>query len=231
MRVAIYYTPAKNNPLARAAAQWLGRSAFSADDVAKPDPAIARWVTEPQRYGFHATLRAPFHLADGVSLGDVEQMVMSLAARTENVALGQLQLGSLNGFLALTAPQVGAELVALEAQVRERCEPFRAPLNADEIARRKPERLSASQRRNLDDWGYPNVGTDFRFHMTLTNSLGPDAPTGELARRADAVFAQHLSRTHFLDALAIFVEDAPGAPFRILELYPLQRPINMAAYL
>lgn len=222
MRVAIYYTPATDDPLVRTAANWLGRDAFSDTATRLPDPQWDQWVSEPRRYGFHATLKAPFRILPGRTLDDLESALASLAGRLQPVALGKLKLSWIGRFLALTAPEAGPELSLLETEVRESLEPFRAALTDAEIARRRPETLTPSQRSNLLTWGYPHVGEDFRFHMTLSNGLNDaDARVG-LESRAQQAFSPHLASSRSLDALAIFVEDAPGAPFRVHNRLPLQ---------
>src|SRR5690554_2366146 len=69
MRYAIYYSPSQDDPLTRAATGWLGRSAFTGEG-SPPRPAgrlsaaeIAYHTAAARRYGFHATLMAPFTLA------------------------------------------------------------------------------------------------------------------------------------------------------------------------
>ncbi len=69
MRYAIYFTPERDDPLTRVAANWLGRDPFTG--AAAPAPAIGRLspaeiafhTAAARRYGFHATLKAPFRLA------------------------------------------------------------------------------------------------------------------------------------------------------------------------
>ncbi len=69
MRYAIYFTPPKDSPLTRLAASWLGRDPFTGASVPPPSvtgltPAeIAFHTAAARRYGFHATLKAPFLLA------------------------------------------------------------------------------------------------------------------------------------------------------------------------
>ena len=69
MRYAIYFTPRQDEPLARIAADWLGRDPFGAatrpvEAVADLSAAeVAFHTASARRYGFHATLKAPFRLA------------------------------------------------------------------------------------------------------------------------------------------------------------------------
>jgi len=219
MRVAIYHTPAQDDPLTRRAALWLGRDAFDGCATRAADPAIDPLVSDPARYGFHATLKAPFRLADGRSLAELDAALKAFAQEQEPVALGPLALARIGSFLALapTGPVHG--LSGLETGIRTHFEPFRAQLTEAEIARRRPDLLTASQRANLDRWGYPHVGADFRFHMTLSNALDATA-LAEAERRIRADFADLLPRPLTIDAVALFIEPDAGAPFHVHARHP-----------
>ena len=68
-RYAIYYAPSVDDPLWRFGSQCIGYDALTGADSEVPQTAaIPRqdwlaWTQEPRRYGFHGTLKAPFHLA------------------------------------------------------------------------------------------------------------------------------------------------------------------------
>ena len=62
MRYAIYFTPGETDPLTRAAERWIGRSAFSDAVPAPLDADLAFHTASARRYGFHATMKAPFRL-------------------------------------------------------------------------------------------------------------------------------------------------------------------------
>jgi hypothetical protein len=109
----------------------------------------------------------------------------------------------------------------LAASVVERFEPFRAPPEPDELARRTAAGLNAAQQRNLERWGYPYVFDEFRFHMTLTGPIAPvqrDAALGVLQERFGALLADPIE----LDALALFVQAESGADFLVHARRPLQ---------
>ncbi len=109
------------------------------------------------------------------------------------------------------------------ASVVEAFEPFRAPLSDADIARRRPERLTEAQRKNLATWGYPYVMDEFRFHMTLTTQVEAEhaSPVGaELRHRFGAYEGVPLA----IDGLALFVETARGEPFTIHRWQPLGVP-------
>ncbi|MBC8129393.1 MAG: DUF1045 domain-containing protein [Rhizobiaceae bacterium] len=223
MRAAVYFTPPPTSHLVRAAAEWLGRDAFTGDATRPPDPGIDPLVAEPARYGFHATIRAPFRIAEGEDLGSVDERLARLCASLKPVRIPAIVLAGLGPFFALVPEAPGAGLSDLEAAALEAFEPYRAPLTEAEIARRRPEGLTERQRRNLDRWGYPHVLDDFRFHMTLTGpveALKSPEVKRELARR----FAAFDGAPLVVDALALFVEAEPGAAFRVHSLHPFGSP-------
>lgn len=119
-RYAIYYTPAREHPLTVAASSWLGRDAFSADPIedARPE-ADVRLTSEPRRYGFHATLKAPFRLREGTSVKDLEQALSRFAASQSPCPIGSLRIDLLGGFFALVPASPIPTLRGFAAQTVE----------------------------------------------------------------------------------------------------------------
>jgi putative phosphonate metabolism protein len=222
MRVAIYFTPAKDDPLTLGAAEWLGRDAFDDRIVRDPDPMMDVLVSEPARYGFHATLKAPFRLADGRTLHDLDRELAAFGQRMQAFSLGRLTITRLHSFFALTIQATLPLLLEAEEAIRMAFEPFRAPLTEQEVARRNPQSLSERQQANLSRWGYPHVGQDFRFHMTLTNAIVDEDEAAQVEKRLRSQFSPVLETPVVVDALALFVEPRPGAPFRVHSRHPLQ---------
>ncbi len=233
MRYALYYTPPQDHPLVAKAEGWLGRSLFDREiapetvDGLAPD-ARAPWIASPRRYGFHATLKAPFRLAGGRDEAGLIAGLDAFAATARPAPAACLDLENLRGFLALTFADPTPELDALAGEIVRHFDGFRAPMTAEERARRQPERLDETSRRNLDSWGYPHVFDAFRFHMTLTERL--DAP--------DATRAEHALRIHFadlpakpvaVDRIALCREPAPGAPFTCIHEAPLGGALSQTA--
>jgi 2'-5' RNA ligase len=214
MRVAIYFTPPADDPLTALAAEWLGRDAFDNRAMRGRDSVVDPIVSEPARYGFHATLKAPFRLSDATSFANFVSAFTGFAHQQHSFSLGPLAIRRIGRFFALTPVTPPAALAELEKAVRTIFEPFRAPLSEADIERRKPHLLPPRQRENLQRWGYPHVGEDFRFHMTLTNSIGDDQVEGiETALKKH--FATVLDRAVQVDGLALFTEPEPGKPFHI----------------
>lgn len=226
MRYALYFTPAQDDPLTVAAARWLGRDAFSGGFIAQGDEAplspetLREATAEPRRYGFHATLKAPFELKDGVSLYELGDAFREFTAEMPRFAIPELVLGRIGAFFALVPGSECAPLQALGAECVRRFEPFRAPLSDADIARRKPEKLTPAQRDHLTRWGYPYVMEEFKFHMTLSGALEPalaDAVEPLLKDR----FAAFIGKPLTISGLALFVEPERGAPFTVHSWLPL----------
>ncbi|WP_434619988.1 DUF1045 domain-containing protein [Tabrizicola sp. M-4] len=222
-RYAVYFAP-RDGAFADAVASWLGWDPVRGVAVAHPDLAglpmpVADLTGEPRKYGFHGTIKAPFRLAAGVGFSDLQAEVSALAARLRPVVTPGLRLAALKGFVALLPEGDEADLLALGAEVVTRLDHLRAPLTEAEVAKRRPERLSARQRELLGRWGYPYVLEEFRFHLTLSGSLGPaevDAVMGVLG----PWLAPLLPRPFVIEDLCLFGEDAAGR-FHLLSRHAL----------
>ena len=203
-RFAIYFAPARDSALGLAAETWL----------AQPD--LQPISVSARRYGFHATIKAPMVLSDGMDQTALEMALTEFAGAHAPVSLGRLAPTPLEGFLALIAapqPQVITDFAATVVTAFER---FRAPLSADERARRLKAPLTARQIELTDAYGYPYVLEQFLFHMTLTDRLEP-ATLAEMRARALAWFGAALAEPIVLDRLVLFHEAEAGAPFRRLD--------------
>ena len=225
-RYAVYFMPAADTALGRAGSAWLGRDAVTNRTVPQPasvgiDPdALAARTATPRRYGFHATLKAPFRLAAEFRRNDLEAAIASLAADCPAFGLG-LQVGCLRNFVALLPREPGTDQAG---QLARGCvialDRFRAPLTPVEYARRKPENLPPRERGLLDRWGYPYVLEAFRFHITLSGRLaGPALADTRVA--AKGWFAPLLRAPVQVDAITLCHEVQPDGPFVVLRRYPL----------
>jgi putative phosphonate metabolism protein len=230
-RYALYHLPA-HAPLASFAARWLGWDPVTAEAPAPAGP-IAGLPRDPaaltqaaRKYGFHATLKAPFRLAPGQDEAGLSRACSDLADRLPPVELAQLVLTRIGGFLALTAEGDQSGLNALAAAAVADLDGFRAPLSAADIARRRPDNLTPQQRTLLLDWGYPYVMEEFRFHMTLTGDL-PPAEADQTAQVLLPLLQPLLPRPYVVDALCLMGEDAQTGRFRLLSRHPLRgRPVT-----
>lgn len=230
-RWAIYFSPPADSPWAREGARWLGRD-VDGGGIAPPRPAPGwsadAWgalTEEPRRYGWHATLRAPWRLADRYSPVDLLAALRGIADGVTAFELPTLRARRLGGFIALRPLHPCAQLDALARSCVTALQPLAAPLLPAELARYAHRNLTPRQRDQLGLWGYPYVFEDFHFHMTLTGRLDALAPSAQeaLLQEAAARFDM-LAQPLALDALSLFVEPAPGAPMRRIARVPLAAP-------
>ena len=224
-RYAVFFAPDRHSPWREFGARWLGRDEHDSALLAQPLLAgvapehFARLTQEPRRYGFHATLKAPFLLAHGIDELAVLAQLQTLARRLKPVLLGPLRAATLGSFVALVPETMPAGLQALAGACVTELDALRAPLRDEELARRRAAPLDMREAELLAQYGYPYVMERFRLHFTLT---GPATP--ELAQRVTDAVAPQLDRLNadaplWLDRLCLFVERAPTAPFhRLIDL-------------
>lgn len=222
-RYAIYYAPAPG-AFADFAACWLGWDAVAGREMPHPAlPGLSRPLADltaaPRKYGFHGTVKPPFHLAPGTDVAGLHQAAKALCAGLAPVSLPGLALHRLGGFVALTPEGDQTALAALAARVVEGLDAFRAPPTEAEIARRRPERLNPRQRRYLAQWGYPYVMDEFQFHLTLTDDIGP-ALADEVETVLSPLLPGILPRPFVVDDLCLFGQATDGR-FHLLHRYTL----------
>ena len=221
-RYAIYFAPAHGSPWWAFGAHWLGRD--EREDTPLVQPSLAQitanelldLTARPRRYGFHATLKAPFSLSGGHTSDDVIARVHTLAAKLNPVLLGPLQASCLGDFVALVPAQATDELLALAGACVIGLDDLRAPLTEADLARRGIEHLDARELALLQAYGYPYVLERFRFHFTLSAPLEP-----QTAQRVQQAVSAPVAQLNawcplVLDRLCLFVESAPGEPFKRL---------------
>lgn len=229
MRTALYFTPPRDHPLSQAAVSWLGRDAYGETatngpgfDAIGPDE-WASLTASPRRYGFHATIKAPFTLASGKSVADLDAALSAYCMETAPVMLPSLKLARLGSFFALIPGAPSPQLQAFAGDTVRAFELFRAALSEADIARREGSGLSDEQKDNLRRWGYPYVFEQFRFHMTLTGPV-PEADQPRIEALLRRHFAAFIGKNLSLDALSLFVEPQRGDDFTVYSAHALRCP-------
>lgn len=226
-RFAIYFTPPREDELCRLGAATLGYDAFGGAALPFPDPlavACPDWrelSEEPRKYGFHATLKAPFALADGREQGQLLESCRRFAETPREIVAITPVVRPISDFVALVPHDAAPGLTAFAQTCVEAFDAFRAPLTDNERARRNPAQLTPRQRANLEQWGYPFVEDDFRFHMTLAGRI-PAARRDAIVSLLHDQFAAFATRPLPIDRIAVFRQDTPAARFRIVASYPLR---------
>ena len=226
MRYAIYFTPGPEHRLTHAAGRWLGRDVFSGQIHPAPQDGLLtseehrQLTASPRHYGFHATIVAPFRLADGANSQALVQALATFSAGRVGFEIAQLEIARIGAFYALVPKRILPLLQQLADEAVKAFVPFRAPLSAAEVEKRGPSRLTPSQRAYLQRWGYPYVFEEFLFHMTLT---GPTLPQdrGRIERALHQWFDPVLDGKVVVEALALFAEERDGAPLLVQSTAPL----------
>ncbi|WP_370674182.1 DUF1045 domain-containing protein [Pleomorphomonas sp. PLEO] len=212
-RYALYYAPPIDHPLTRIALRWLGRDAFGGRVPARTlPPAWEPLVTDPRRYGFHATLKPPMRLRPEFHSWDLQSAASDFASKQPPLDIGLLKVARIGSFFALVPEEPPVALRTLADAVVAEFDRFRAPMGAEEFARRNGSNLNAVEVENLKAWGYPYVFERFRFHMSLTGPVPEELRTA-VGDHLSALFADSLLQPVMLDALTIFMEEVPQADF------------------
>jgi putative phosphonate metabolism protein len=226
-RYAIYFAPAPAGDLDRFGAELLGYDAFTGQELPFPQGAMqmaADWrelTSDPRKYGFHATLKAPFSLVEGKTEAELLAACAAFAAIPRAIPHFRPVVGSISGFIAVIPAKPPQQLLQLAADCVSEFDGFRAPLTEADRARRNPSQLTAAQREHLDRWGYPYVMEEFRFHMTLTGRLGSERREPILAMLRNR-FASTGIETLTVDRIAVFRQANASSRFQVVGQWALR---------
>lgn len=218
-RVALYYAPALDDPLWHAGASWLGRDPET--NVGVTQPAIAEATADPRLYGFHATLKPPMRLREGIAWDDVLRATDEVASRIGPFDLPPLAVTNLHGFLALRETMPSAALQALSDASVAGLDALRAPPDAAELARRRRSNLAPEHDAMLVRWGYPYVFETWFFHMTLTRRLTV-SEHALFHPLAAAHFAPALAQPRRVNDICLFTQPEAGVPFVLADRIELR---------
>jgi len=226
-RIALYYAPPASSAWWRAGCEWLGRDAETGrlietpeeSEIAALEQTVAALTGSPRRYGWHGTLVAPFHIAEGVT---PQQVVSAAREWASHIApfYSPLSAVEMGRFVALraTRPEDDESIRRVAASALYALASLRARPSAEDAERRLASGLSDRQRSLLHEWGYPYVLDEFRFHMTLSDAL-------DSASVRAAIVSLWQSRAEALGPLpvhgaALFVQPTQGAPFTLWQRLP-----------
>ena len=181
-RVAIYFLPKKNSSLENFGKNLLGRDINKKKKISltrRQKYFINRGFTyfdelkdyceQPAKYGFHATLKAPFRLKRNVKTKNFYDVISHIAAQHSRFKIKGLKIVYSKKFTFITSRKPNKLLINLENDLVKHLDTFRAELNKTEIKKRIPDSLTFKQNKYLKEWGYPFVFDQFKFHMTLMN--------------------------------------------------------------
>ena len=222
-RYAVYYSPRRDEPLAEFGRRWFG---FDTETRA-PTPDELRWpiptgfLRTPKRYGFHATLKAPFRLRAGRTEQALMEAVEGLAAEHAPLELGLLVPKALGSFLTLQQSMPNPQVDDFAFTIVRDLDLFREPLTEEEQDRIFSKGITRQQKANVFTWGYPYVGDDFIFHLTLTSILAPHEIEPWKAKALEWGM-EYLSEPVMLRDLCVFAQPSEEEPFRLIERFPLK---------
>jgi putative phosphonate metabolism protein len=221
-RYAIYFAPEVASEWWRRGCHWLGRDAATDRVIEQPEVTgvsherFRTLTDEPRKYGFHATLKAPFHLRAGLAQDALITALRRFCSARVAFLLPTLTVARLDDFVALVPTERDSRIDELAAECVRAFDAFRAPLAAHELERRRRATLSKLQQQYLQEWGYPYVLAEFRFHMTLTGSLAgaPTEETEAVVAAASAMFGELNATPMHIDAICLFEQVDVMQPFR-----------------
>jgi len=228
VRYALYFSPQKGTPLWRFGSHWLGRDSVSGMSLApfpmkgvKPD-RVREITATPRIYGFHATLKAPFHLPRKTTLDKLDEALETFVMDQKPFKVPALEMCVIDGFIALRPSGPCPELNDFAADCVRTFDPFRSPPSPEEWEKRLCADLTPRQTELLKQWGYPYVMDEYRFHMTLTDHL----PTVERETVMASLFNQTqdtLDREDWIfDTLTLMRQRASKKTFEVVKGYPFK---------
>jgi len=223
-RYAIYLIPDPQQPLFQRASKWLGWDCVKGRPLSHPaigelaNPSgldIAIVTAAPRKYGFHGTIKPPMKLADGSDRGMLEQRAARVMASQVPFRVPKLKLSRIGKFLAVVPADPSAELQNLAADCVTKLDDLRQPLNDVDLARRRRNGLTDRQEALLQEYGYPYVLDEFRFHLTLSGPLD-EAVAGDTEDMLREWLTPALASPLVVNRLALAGEDAETGQFSVI---------------
>ena len=223
-RYAVYYAPEPDDPIWVLGSEWLGRDAYKGMNVERrifasiSNDQIDALTSSPRRYGFHATMKAPFELAADKSEDALLAKAQAFASSQSvfNVFVAPLALGK---FLALKLTEPSDQMTQLHTACVKELDEFRAPISEADIARRRKSKLTPEQDAYMLEWGYPYIFEQFRWHMTLSNKIEDNTVRDHLLKELQELFHDACLMPHPVSGIAIYKQDNRDAPFEIIDRF------------
>jgi len=212
-RYAIYWTPVRGSAFETFGAAWFGGETFGlAPDLAE------RVKRAPAHYGLHATLKAPFRLRDDATVEEIQRALDAFCGKRRAASGGPLAFLTHQSYLTLGVRSAAIDELAAECVTH--FDRFRAPLSDADRKAREIDTMTARERSLLEEFGYPYVLSEFRFHISLAGPL--EASEADAVRGAlEPHVAQFLSEPFKIEALTLLGEPDDGGPLKILSRHAL----------
>jgi hypothetical protein len=222
-RYAIYFVPPPEAEFFRFGSAILGYDCYTGGNVKRlaileAEPELWDQLTaEPRRYGFHATLKAPFQLSPSCREAQLISALHSFAGLGHAIPALTPAVRMLGGFAAIVPAAASPAIDELAGKCTTIFDAFRAPMAAQERARRVASGLNQSQVANLDRWGYPYLFADFRFHMTLTSRVDVERRDDVLATLQKALSRACKDRAFTIERISLVRQTDANSSFRVIE--------------
>jgi putative phosphonate metabolism protein len=218
-RYAIYLVPSEEHSLYDIGQQLLGRDAHLCGPL--PQPALdgvsaerLAAITETTRhYGFHATLKPPFRIAEHQSVEALHEQAERFAAARRPFIIPALEVTALDRFIAVRPSQTCSALHELADDCIRSFDSFRAPPDTEEQAKRQAASLTEAQNKLLEQWGYPYVFEEYRPHFSITERI-EEASARDKTAKAIRKFCSPESLTCLtVESISIFGQPDSTMPF------------------
>lgn len=224
-RYAIYYSPERGTSLYTFGQIWLGRNIYTGAAVSQPRIAgftveqLKQIVSPPAVYGFHGTLKPPFHTVSKDQEDHLVQKLTHFALQEKPFFLPGLVLAQIGRFLALVPEKECEPVNELANRCVEKFDYFRQPASLVEIKRRRTMGLTPLQEGYLQKWGYPFVMDAYRFHLTLTGALYDQSHLDCLRSELNLLLRWVDLAPIKIDSICLFVQPEGSKPFLLHSRY------------
>jgi hypothetical protein len=216
-RYAIYWTPASGTPLAEFGALWFG----GFETFGLNSDLAARATKAPSPYGLHATLKAPFRLSKEASPRDLQDALEEFSNGRRSPAASLLAFARHQRYLMLMLKGNEADIDWLAAECVTHFDRFRAPIDENDRKRREIDGMSARQAAFLEEFGYPYVLSEFRFHVSLAGPL-TDRDIDEVEMALAPRMAPLLAAPLQIRELTLLGEPHDGGIFQPISRHPFK---------
>ena len=223
-RYAIYFVPAAATELFRFGSAVLGYDCYTGASIERPAALTAEpemWdslTVEPRRYGFPCHAESAVSPVAGVARKpQLVSAVHSFAGLDHAIPSLLPAVQMLSGFAAIVPASASPAINELAGRCTTIFDAFRAPMTAQERARRLASGLNQGQIANLDRWGYPYLFADFRFHMSLTGRVDVGWRDDVLATLQKVYSRACKEHALAIERISLMRQNDDGSPFRVIE--------------
>lgn len=228
-RHAVYYVPPADSAIAGFGREWLGVDIETGD--LHPQPSIEglgsdrleALTSSPRYYGFHGTLKPPFKLASNMTLDGLLLATRLFAKSVSPIELPPLELAYIGKFLALSPVASSFPLEVMAGACVRALEGYRRHRTEKELAAYRQSKLTVHQEQMLDNWGYPYVLEEYRFHMTLTDRIDDDEERDVVMKAAEERCKGFLGRPLPVSEVVVCTQPERDTYMRVVERIPFGR--------